>query len=416
MRTASRWTARRSDLDDIVHPITADYVRGGLSHAKDSNARAVILRVDTPGGLIESMRAIVEAVLNSPVPVIVWVGPNGARAASAGFFILLAADLAVMAPGANTGAAHPVGVGGGDLGESLKEKIVNDATAYLRSYVSRRGRDAAVAETGVLESKSFTAEEALQKHLIDGISGDIPDLLRSFDGHVVRRMDGSSLHLQLANAQVEHFEMGTRQRLLSTAMNPNVALVLGLLGLIGIYIEVTYPGLILPGVVGGISLILALFAFNLLPVNWAGAALIAAAIVLFVLEATVVSHGILAMGGVAAMIAGSLMLVEGPIPQLRISLQTTLAVTLPVAALVVFLARLVILSQSRKRFGGDSGVIGEIGVTRSDVHREGLVFVHGELWKAYSNEPIKAGAAVRVVEMRGLAVGVVRADDSNNPS
>jgi membrane-bound serine protease (ClpP class) len=400
------------ELNDIVHPVSADYVRAGLRHAQETNARAVILRIDTPGGLIDSMREIVEAILSSPTPVIAWVGPNGARAASAGFFILLSADVAVMAPGTNTGAAHPISAGGEDINGALKEKVVNDAAAYLRSYVTQRGRDATVAETGVLKSKSFTAEEALRQHLIDAVVNDVPDIVRKYDGMEIRRIDKRPARLQLQGATIEVFEMTTRQRLLSRVLNPNIALTLALIGLLGLYIEISHPGMILPGVVGAICLILALFAFNFLPVNWAGAALILVAIVLFVLEATVTSHGILALGGIVAMIAGGLMLVEGPIPQLRVSLATTLAVTFPLAIITVFLVRLVALSHRRKSVTGDEGMIGKIGVARSPVHRDGTVFVHGELWKARSNEPIPIGASVRVVRTQGLEVEVEKVDES----
>jgi membrane-bound serine protease (ClpP class) len=400
------------DLDDIVHPVSADYIRDGIHHAQDIGARAVILRIDTPGGMIDSMRNIVESILSSSVPVIAWVGPNGARAASAGFFILLSADLAVMAPGTNTGAAHPISATGDDIKGTLKEKVVNDATAYLRSYTTQRGRDATVAETGITESKSFTADEALRLHLIDAVLNDIPEIVRRYDGVEVRRIDKRSVRLQLADASIEPFQMSARQQLLSHVLNPNIALILALIGLVGLYVEITHPGLIIPGVAGAICLILALFAFNILPVNWAGAVLILVAIALFVMEATVTSHGILALGGIVAMIAGGLMLVEGPIPQLRVSLATVLAVTFPLAAITVFLVRLVAISHSKKSVTGDDGMIGEIGVARSDVHHRGMVFVHGELWKAHSAQPIENGAAVRIIKTHGLEVEVEKVESN----
>jgi membrane-bound serine protease (ClpP class) len=356
------------------------------------------------------MRDIVESILSSPVPVIAWVGPGGAHAASAGFFILLSADVAIMAPGTNTGAAHPISSSGEDIPGTMKDKVVNDLTTFLRSYVTERGRNAEVAETAVVNSKSFTAEEALRSRLIDAVVNDIPEIVRRYDGVEIRRIDKKPAKLQLQGAIVEPFEMTVRQELLSSVLNPNVALILGLLGMIGLYVEITHPGLILPGVVGAISLVLALFGFHGLPVNWAGAALILIAIVLFVMEATVVSHGILAIGGIVAMIIGGLMLVEGPIPELRISLATILAVTFPLAAITIFLVRLVALSHRRKTITGDEGMIGEVGVARSDVFREGTVFVHGELWKAHSREPIQSGAAVRVVKTQGLEVEVEKAD------
>src|SRR5256712_960761 len=239
------------DLEDTIQPVSAGYVKDGLNHAKDVNARAVILRLNTPGGLVDSMREIVEAILSSPVPVITWVGPNGARAASAGFFILLAGDLAVMAPGTSTGAAHPVSLTGQKIDDVMEKKIVNDAAAYIRSYVSKRGRNAQLAELGVTESRSFTAEEALKENLIDAVVSDVPGIIERFKGKQVRRMDDRTATLDLRGATVDVFEMTVRQKILSRVMDPNLAFVLALLGLLGLYVEMTHPGLILPGVIGG---------------------------------------------------------------------------------------------------------------------------------------------------------------------
>jgi membrane-bound serine protease (ClpP class) len=316
-----------------------------------------------------------------------------------------------MAPGTNTGAAHPVSLSGGQIDAVMEKKILSDATAYIRSYTAKRGRNAEMAELGVVESKSFTAEEALQQKLIDAVVNDVPSLLRRFDRQPVTRFDGQETRLDLQTVDVQKFEMNFRERLLSRVLNPNLALVLALAGLLGLYFEVTHPGLIAPGVVGAICLILALYAFNFLPVNWAGAALILLAIALFVIEATVTSHGILALGGIIAMITGAMMLVEGPIPQLRIQFATTLAVTLPVAAITVFLVRLVYMSHQRKSLTGEPGMIGEIGVAVSDILKDGKVFVHGEYWNAFSNAPIANGAKVRVVKVDGLKVGVDKAAD-----
>jgi membrane-bound serine protease (ClpP class) len=400
------------DLADVVHPVSAAYVKDGLKHARDIGARAVILRLDTPGGLMDSMREIVEGILSSPVPVITWVGPNGTRAASAGFFILLAGDVAVMAPGTNSGAAHPVTSTGQKIEDVMEKKVVSDASAYIRSYTAKRGRNAQLAELGVTESRSFTGEEALKDDLIDAVISDVNGIIKRYDGKEIRRVDDRPETLHLRGATVELFEMSSRQRILSRVLDPNLALILALAGLLGLYVEVTHPGMILPGVIGGISLILALFAFNMLPVNWAGAALILLAIVLFVLEATVTSHGILAIGGIVAMIAGGLMLVEGPIPQLRVRFSTTLAVTLPVALITVVLVRLVYLSHRRKSITGGQGMIGEEGTARTDVHNQGKVFVHGEYWNAFSDRPIPAGARVRVVRVQDLKIEVEPIDTS----
>jgi len=394
------------DLDVVVHPVSADYVRSGLTHAKEIGARAVIIRINTPGGLLESMRDMVGAILDSDVPVITWVGPNGSRAASAGFFILLAGDVAAMAPGTNTGAAHPVSGSGGKIEDVMEKKVVSDITAYLRSYVPKRGRNTAMAELGVVESRSFSAQEAMDQKLIDGLASDVPDLIHKFNGQQIRRFNGNTIRLDLEGASIETYAMSARQSVLSHALDPNFALILGVIGLLGLYFEMTHPGMILPGVAGAICLILSLFAFNLLPVNWAGAALVLLAIVLFVLEATITSHGILGLGGIVSMIAGASMLVEGPIPELRIHTATTIAVTLPLAAIMIFLLRLAIASRKMKTITGEEGMIGETGVAKSDVYLKGKVFVHGESWNASSMVPISAGSTVRVVKVQGLKVEV----------
>jgi membrane-bound serine protease (ClpP class) len=394
------------DLDDIVHPVSADYVTDGINHAKDIKAQAVIIRLDTPGGLADSMRTIVENVLSSAVPVITWVGPGGARAASAGFFVLMAGDVDVMAPGTNAGAAHPVLITGQKLDDVMEKKVVSDAAAYIRSYTSKRGRNVQLAEAAVTESRSFTAEEALKENLIDAVISDVQGILEQYHGKEIRRFDDRRVTLNLRGASIQQFEMTARQKVLSRVLDPNLALILALAGLLGLYVEMTHPGLIAPGVIGAISLILALFAFNMLPVNWAGAALILLAIVLFVLEATVTSHGILGIGGIIAMIAGGLMLVEGPIPQLRVRLSTTLIAALPLAIITIVLVRLVLLSHRRKSTVGEEGMVGKIGVAKTDVHESGKVMVHGEYWNAFSNRPIPSDARVRVVKVHGLRVEV----------
>jgi membrane-bound serine protease (ClpP class) len=311
-----------------------------------------------------------------------------------------------MAPGTNSGAAHPVTSTGQKIEDVMEKKVVSDASAYIRSYTAKRGRNAQLAETGVTESRAFTAEEALKNNLIDAVISDVNGIIQQYDGKQIRRIDDRTETLHLKNATVEIFEMSPRQRILSRVLDPNLALVLALAGLLGLYVEVTHPGMILPGVIGGISLILALFAFNMLPVNWAGAALILLAIVLFVLEATVTSHGILALGGIVAMIAGGLMLVNGPIPQLRIRFSTTLAVTLPLALITVVLVRLVYLSHKKKSITGEQGMIGEEGSATTDIHNEGKVLVRGEYWNASSDRPIPAGTRVRVVRVQGLKIDV----------
>lgn len=397
------------ELNDVIHPITAEYVIEGISEAESEGASAVVLRLSTPGGLDQSTREIIEKILSSKVPIIVFVGPGGVRAASAGFFILLAADLAVMAPGTNTGAAHPVMIGGGKPDDVLAKKIENDAAAYLRSFVAKRGRNYAVAEKGVTESKSFTESEALRDQLIDGIAKDLDEIIEKFHGKEIKRFDGSSTILKLKGESLRVFRMSLRQRVLAKVLNPNIALILGLIGLMGLYIEFTHPGLIIPGVAGGVCLFLALVALNILPVNVLGVVLILAALVLFVVEAKVTSYGLLAALGIASMIFGSLILIDSPIPELRVRFSTALGVALPFAAITIFLMRLVIISHRKKSVTGIEGMIAEVGVALTDVAGEGKVRVHGEIWEASSELPIAAGEKVKVEAVEGMRLRVTRA-------
>jgi membrane-bound serine protease (ClpP class) len=394
------------EFDDIVHPVSAGFVKDGLARAREIEAEAVVIRLNTPGGLSDSMREVVEAILASPVPVIVWVGPGGSRAASAGFFILQAADAATMAPGTNSGAAHPVSITGTKIEEVMEKKIVSDAAAFLRSYSAKRGRNAALAEQAVTESRSFTDKEALDGNLIDAIAKDVSELLDMLDGKPVKRFDNRAQVLRLTDAAVEYFEMTDRQKLLSWILNPNIAFILGAIGILGLYIEITHPGLILPGVAGGISLILALFAFSILPVSLTGVLLIVLAIVLFVMEAQITSHGILAIGGIISMVAGGLMLVEGPIPELRIQLSTVLAVAVPLALITVFLLRLVLRASREKPAIGDVSMLGKTAIARTEIRKNGKVLVQGELWNASSKDTIPEGAPVRIVGVNGLLLEV----------
>ena len=408
------WSSRATgeilklEIDDVIHPITAEYVVQGITQAEVEQSAAVILRLSTPGGLDPSMRQIIEKILSSKVPVIVFVGPSGVRAASAGFFILLAADLAVMAPGTNTGAAHPVSIGGGKPDEIMAKKIENDAAAYLRSLTAKRGRSATVAEKGVTESKSFTETEALKEGLIDGVAKGVDAILEQFEGKTVQRFDGSSIVLKLKGESVRSLEMSVRQRVLAKALNPNIALILGLVGLMGLYIEFTQPGLILPGVAGGLCLFLAMVALSILPVNALGVAFIIAAVVLFVLEAKITSHGLLAALGIAAMVFGSLILIDSPLPELRVRLSTAVAITLPFAAITVFLMRLVILAHRNKSVSGEEGLLTETGIALTDIDGEGKIRVHGEIWQANSETPISAGEQVKVLAVDGMRVKVAK--------
>jgi membrane-bound serine protease (ClpP class) len=395
-------------VDDVIHPITAEFIIQGVAQAEKEGASAFILQLSTPGGLDVSMREIISRILGSKVPVIVFVGPSGARAASAGFFIMLAADWAVMAPGTNTGAAHPVSLTGGKIDEVMAKKIENDTTAYLRSFVSKRGRNAELAEKGVIESKSFTETEAFNNHLIDGIAKDIPEIIQNLEGKTLQRFGGESQVLHLRGQSVEVLKMSLRQRILAAVLNPNIALILGLLGLIALYVEFTHTGLILPGVAGAGCLFLALVAFNLLPVNLLGMILILTAIVLFVLEAKFGGHGIFAVLGILGMIVGSVILIDAPLPEMRVSWVTAIGVTLPFAGITIFLLRLILLSQQRKSTVGKEGMVGEMALALEDFEQTGRVQVHGEIWQAVTSTPVKTGELVRVIQVEGLKVMVER--------
>lgn len=395
-------------VDDVIHPISDEVLGRAIAQAQTANATAVVVELRTPGGLETSMRAMVERILKSPVPVLVWVGPGGARAASAGFFILEAADVAAMAPGTNTGAAHPVLLGE-KIDDVMKMKMQNDAAAFMRSIAQRRGRNVAAAESGVREAKSFTEDEALQLKLIDVVAPNIPTLLKWADGKQIKRFDGRVQILRTAGPVID-YEMTLKQRLLSWIMDPNVAFILMSLGMLALWAEFNHPGAILPGVVGLIAIVLAVFALNLLPVRFAALALIGVAFALFALEAKFTSYGILGIGGVICMVFGALLLVDGPIPELRVHLATALAVSIPVGAIAVFLMTLVLRAHKHRVATGTEGMVGEIGIARTAVGTNGKVFVHGELWNATAHGEIAEGTRVRVKNVEGLRVVVERAE------
>ena len=406
----ARAAVLRVVVDDIIHPISDEFVGRALDEAVLRKADVVILELRTPGGLETSMRGIVEKIIRSQVPVIVWVGPSGARAASAGFFILEAADIAAMAPGTNTGAAHPVMFGGEKIDDIMKMKMQNDSAAFIRSLAQRRGRNVAAAESAVREAKSFTEDEALSLRLIEVVATDVPSLLRWADGRTVKRFDGSTTVLRTANKPVVDYEMSLKQRLLSWIMDPNVAFILMSLGMLALWAEFNHPGAILPGVVGLIAILLAVFALNLLPTRYAALVLILAAFALFALEAKFTSYGILGIGGVICMVFGALLLVDGPIPEMRVHLVTALVVSVPLGAIAVFLMTLVMRAHKNRVTTGTEAMIGEIGVARTMLQPDGKVFVHGELWNATASGDIAAGTRVRVRAVEGLRVVVEAAD------
>jgi len=399
-------------LDQVVQPVSTEYVIRAIRYANQIEADVILLNLNTPGGLEPPMRQIIHAILGSRVPVITYVSPSGGRAASAGFFILLAGDLAVMAPSTHTGAAHPVILGAIQMGKIMETKIENDAAAYIRSIADKRGRNAKLAEEGVRQSRSFTEKEALEGKLIDALAKDPYDIFAQFDGKAVRRVDDTTVTLHLAGAELRPYAMSRRERFLSWIVDPNIAFLLGALGVICLYIEFTHPGMIAPGVVGAISLILALFAFHLLPINYAGVILIIVALALFVLEAMIASHGVLGAGGVVAMIIGSLILVDSPWPGGGISLATALSVTLPLAAITVILVRYAWLAKRRKVVTGEEGMIGCIGVAHTDLDLEGKVLARGEIWDARALQKIPRGARVRVRQVEGLTLLVEPSNES----
>lgn len=395
-------------VDDVIHPVSDEFIARALDEAQAKKAAAVIIELRTPGGLETSMRKIVENIIKSPVPVLVWVGPSGSRAASAGFFILESADVASMAPGTNTGAAHPV-LFGEKLDDVMKMKMQEDAAALIRSLAARRGRNVAAAESGVRQAKSFTEDEALALKLIEVVAPDIPSLLRWADGRTIKRFNGTTTVLRVAGQPLTKFEMTLKQRVLSWIMDPNVAFILMSLGMLALWAEFNNPGAMIPGVVGFVAILLAVIALNILPTRFSAVALILAAFVLFALEAKFTSYGVLGAGGVVCMIFGALLLVDGPIPEMRVKLITALVVSIPIGVIAVFLMTLVLRAHKNKVVTGTEAMIGEVGVARTAVANDGKVFVRGELWNASAANTIAAGSRVRVREVDGLRVIVEEA-------
>ena len=395
----------RLHIDGTIQPIAAEEVSRAIDAAQTRHASALLIEINTPGGLLDSTRDIIGKIESSSVPVIVYVGPSGARAASAGFFILESADVAAMANGTNTGAAHPV-ASIGKIDDVMKTKIENDTAAFLRSYVSRRGRNVEQAERAVRESVSWTEKEALEQHLIDLIAPDEDSLLKMLDGRTVHLFDGSTRVLHLAGQPVEELPATLRERVLGYLMDPNIAFIVLAIGALALYAEFNHPGAIIPGVIGAIFILLTLFALNLLPTRYASLWLIALAFVLFALEAKFVSHGVLTIGGIASLTLGGLLLVDGPIPEMRVKLIVALAVSLPFGLITVFLMSIAWRAHKNKIITGSQGLVGELGVASTDLAPRGKVFVHGELWDAHSSQPLRSGEQVRVVAIHQLDLEV----------
>jgi len=395
------------EVDGIINPATAKFIIDSIDEATQQGAQCLIIQLDTPGGLMESMRIIVKKELASTIPIIVYVAPGGARAASAGVFVTMAANIAVMAPGTHIGAAHPVTLGGGEGKESktMTDKIVNDTVAFIKNIAKARGRNVDWGEKAVVKSVSITDEEALKLNVIDLIAPDIPTLLAKIDGRVVK-FDGVTRTLHTKGVQPKPIKMSWREKLLDVISNPQIAYYLLMLGGMGIFFELSTPGAILPGVVGGIFLILAFYALQVLPVNYAGLALILFAIILFIAEIKVVSHGLLAVGGIISLFLGSLMLFRSPAEYMRLSLSVIIPAVLVTSAFFIFAATMAIRARLRKPTTGREGLIGELGVASTTIGPEGKISIHGEFWDVVSDQNIERGEKVQVIGVTNLKLRV----------
>jgi membrane-bound serine protease (ClpP class) len=391
-------------VSDPISPGIAEFVTDGLQLASDTHAAGIVITLDTPGGLVESMRKIVQGMYACNVPVIVYVSPSGARAASAGVMITMAADIAAMAPGTNIGAAHPVGGAGQDIGKTMEEKAVNDLVAFAKGIANRRGRNAQWVEKAVRESVSVTAQEALKKNVIDVVAKDLDDLIAQVEGRTIK--EKGTLHLSGVRRTL--IKEGLRIKILKAISDPNIAYVLLMIGLAGLYFELANPGTVLPGVVGGIALILAFFSLQALPVNVAGILLILLAIIFFILELKVTSYGMLSIAGVLSLVLGSMMLFKGAGPQYQVALHVLLPTVLLVSGFFVGLVVLVVRAHARKARTGADGLVDEVGVVKQVQGQEGKVLVHGELWRAEFSDPVSVGDKVQIKAVEALVVIVKR--------
>jgi len=394
-------------VDDAISPGVADFIETEIQTANEENAVCLIIELDTPGGLAESMRTIVKAILASRIPVVVFVSPSGARAASAGVMITMAADVAAMAPGTNIGAAHPVGAGGKEIDKTMSEKVINDMVAQARSVAEERGRNADWVEKAIRESVAVTEKQAMEINIIDLIATDRADLIRQLDGREVKNKGT----LDLAAVKEKVIEESFRTKILKTISNPNLAYILLMIGLAGLYFELSHPGAIFPGVVGGICIILAFFALQTLPINYAGVLLILLAIVFFIMEMKITSYGLLSVAGIVSLLLGSLMLFESSSPELRVAWSVLLPTIILVSGFFVAVAALVFRAHANKPKTGARGLMNETGVVKKDLEPEGKVFIHGELWKARSPKTLPAGTKVRVVGVDSLVLEVEPLED-----
>jgi membrane-bound serine protease (ClpP class) len=391
--------------EGVINPVAAEYLHDALESAQSASAQALILKLDTPGGLDTSMRLMVKDITSSPIPIVVFVAPSGGRAASAGVFITMAGHVAAMAPGTNIGAAHPVAMGGGEMDKTMKEKVENDSVAYIKSIAEQRGRNVSWAEDAVRKSVSVTEQEALKLKIVDLVADDLPTLMKHLHGRKVVLSSGPAI-LATEGVSIREFPMGLRLELLKALSDPNIAYLLMTIGTIGILAELYNPGAILPGIVGAISLILAFYSLQSLPVNYAGVLLFILGIVFFILEATVTSFGLLAIGGVVSMILGSLMLIKSDAEFFQISWSVIVPVIITTAAVSLFIVGMGVRALRRSPQTGSEGMIGTVGVAKTALHPEGKLAIHGELWDAVSDTPIEPGASATVLRVEGLTLHV----------
>ncbi|HWY19893.1 MAG TPA: nodulation protein NfeD [Candidatus Acidoferrum sp.] len=395
-------------INDTIQPITEEYIARAIDEAARRNDQAVLIEINTPGGLVESTRRIIEKITNSQVPVILYVTPTGSRAGSAGIFILEAADVAAMAPGTNAGAAHPVLIGpfAPKLDDEMKRKIENDTAALMRSVAAKRGRNVEVAVSAVLESKAFTEQEALSQHLIDYVASSEEDLFRQMEGKTFKRFNSHEVTLQLSGQPIVPFSMTLKEQILDFLMDPNVSFIFLAIGALALYAEFNHPGAVVPGTVGIVFILIAAFALNLLPTRFAALSLILAAFALFAAEAKFATHGVLTVGGIALLTLGGLLLVDSPIPEMRVHLLTALAVSIPLGLITAFLMTMAVKARRNKVVTGVEGLVGETGVAQTMLSPRGKIFVHGELWDAVSSANVPAGESVVVRRVDGLMLQV----------
>lgn len=397
-------------VNATITPPIAEYILQNVDASAKAGSDGLVILLDTPGGLDLAMRDIAKGILNSSIPVVVYVYPSGARAASAGVIITISAHIAAMAPGTNIGAAHPVGIGIGGTDKTMMKKVENDAVAYVRGIAVKRGRNADWVEKSVRQSESITAEEALKLKVIDFVAPNLSSLLKQIAGKEVSLSSGKRV-IKTKDAIINEKKMGTRQRILAAISDPNIAYILFLVGLAGLYFELAHPGVILPGIIGGISLILAFFALQTLPVNYAGILLILFSVILFIAEIKVMSHGLLTVGGIISLVLGSLLLFESPDPALRVSWSVMIPTLTVICLFFAGVIALVLKAQMRKRRTGKEGMLGEEGKAVTDVYETGKVFIKGEYWNASSDKPVEMGRRVRIVKVEGLKIQVEKIED-----